>query len=215
MVTTQRGIDKKLLDKCPHCKSKKIIKNGHHYGGKLQYLCKTCSKHFTEDVIKGYPTSNIPFPLISYFLYFRRKIPEFSNMRKFRKFVNFWLQYLKVSDIDVSRQTIHHWINNYDVFLDEVISFSESKNFIQQKISKVVPIPAHNPIPYGTALNVLEKKFGKKYCVNLTRHDPVFFQELVDIVSKHGVFSWEFSRRDFEFDNLEHRSITGGQWSRT
>ncbi len=210
MAASRRGMDTRSLQSCPYCSSQKIVKNGHHYGGKLQFLCKTCNKHFSEDVIKGYPTSNIPFPLIAYFLYFRRKVPEFSNMRKFRKFVNFWLNYLKVTDEEVSRQTIHHWINNYDKFLDKVISFSESRDFVRQRISKVLPVPVRKSIPYGSALKVLEKKFGKAYCVGLARHDPVFFQEIVDIVSKHGVFGWEFIDSGFGGGSVGYQPLPGG-----
>ena len=122
MANSRRGVDAKLLHFCPNCHSKNIIKNGHHYGGKLQFLCKTCHKHFTEEVAKGYPPTRIPFPIISYLLYFRRKVSEFSNMRKYRRFVNHWLQYMKVSDQDVSRQTIHHWIQNFDTFVVAVAS---------------------------------------------------------------------------------------------
>ena len=181
MAASQRGVDGKLLLFCPNCSSYNVVKNGHHYAEKLQFLCKNCDRHFSVDVAKGYPTSKIPFPIISYFLYFRRRIPEFSNMRRFRKFVNHWLRYLKVSDEEVSRQTVHHWIKNYEKYLDKVITFSEARDFYQQKLKEVLPPPVHKPLSYGRALKVLEGKFGKRFCVNLVRSDPVFFQELVDI----------------------------------
>ena len=209
MSNSRRGVDDKLLHFCPHCYSHKIVKNGHHYGDKLQFLCKDCHKHFSEDVAKGYPISKTPFPIIAYFLYFRRKIPEFSNMRKFRKFVNHWLQYLKISDQDVSRQTVHHWINNYDKFLNRVISFSDASDFCKQRLSKVLP-PVRKLIPYRRALKILEHKFGKAYCVDLIRSEPVFFQELVDIVSRHGVFSWEFLDRGFGGGSVGYRSLSTG-----
>ena len=210
MANSRRGVDDKLLHFCPHCHSKKIVKNGHHYGRKLQFLCKDCNRHFSADVAKGYPISKIPFPIIAYLLYFRRKIPEFSNMRKFRRFVNHWLQYLKISDQEVSRQTVHHWIKNYDKLLDNAIYFSETQDFVRHRLSKVLLPPVRKPIPYGSALKVLEKKFGKAYCVGLIRHDPVFFQELVDIVSKHGVFSWEFLESGFGGGSVSYRSVAPG-----
>jgi len=199
----------KLLHFCPHCHSKKVVKNGHHSGGKLQFLCNTCHKHFTEEVAKGYPPTKIPFPVIAYLLYFHRKVPEFSNMRKFRKFVNHWLKYMKVSGQEVSRQTIHHWINNYEKFLDRVISFSEASDFYKQRLSKVLP-PVQKSIPYGRTLKTLEQKFGKTYCVSLIRSDPVFFQELVDIVSRHGVFGWEFLESGFGGGSVSYRSLSTG-----
>ena len=101
---------------CPHCNSSNIVRNGHPHGKKLEFFCKSCNRYFTEDSIKGYPPSNIPFPVIAYFLYLYKKVPDFSNMRKFRKFVNYWLSYLKISDKEVSRQTIHHWLNNYEKY---------------------------------------------------------------------------------------------------
>ena len=208
MVNSRRGVDDKLLHFCPNCHSHKIVKNGHHYGGKLQFLCKDCHRHFSVDVAKGYPISKIPFPIIAYLLYFRRKIPEFSNLRKFRKFANHWLIYLKASKQEVSRQTVHHWISNYDKFLDKVISFPEASDFCKQRLSKVLPPPVRKPIPYGRALKILERKFGKTYCVSLIRSDPVFFQELVDIVSRHGVFDWEFLESSFGGGSVSYRSLS-------
>ncbi len=210
MVNSRRGVDIKLLHFCPHCHSSKIVKNGYHHHGKLQFFCNSCRKYFYEDSAKGYPPTSIPFPVITYVLYFRRRVPEFSNMRKYRKFVNYWLQYLKVSDQEVSRQTIHHWIKNYDKFLDKVISFSESRDFVRQRVSEVLPVPIRKPIPYRRTLKVLEKKFGKAYCIGLVRHNPVFFQDLVDIVSKHGVFIWEFLENEFGGGSVSYRPLPVG-----
>ena len=210
MVHLPKGKDNISQYFCPHCNSSNIIQDRHPSIGKIQYFCKSCKKYFSEDTLKGYPPSNISFPFIAYFLYFRRNVPEFSNMRKFRKFVNFWLNYLRITDEEVSRQTIHHWINNYEKYLDKVIAFPESCDFVRQRISEVHPIPVRKPIPYGRALKILEKKFGKTYCVGLVRHNPVFFQELVDIVSKHGVFDWEFLEAGFGGGSVGYRSLSTG-----
>ena len=195
---------------CPNCNSHKIIQDRHPLIGKIQYYCKTCSKYFSEDSLKGYPPSNIPFPVIAYLLYFRRKVPEFSDMRKFRKFASHWLKYLKISDCDVSRQIVHHWINNYDRYLDRVISFSEACNFCKSKISDIYKIPVLKPVPYGKALKILENKFGKVFCINLARNDPVFFQELCDSVSQYGVFGWEFLETGFGGGGVGYRSTAVG-----
>lgn len=210
MVHLLKGKDNKPQSFCPHCNNPKIIQDRHPNVGKIQYFCKSCKKYFSEDTLKGYPPSNISFPLIAYFLYFRRKVPEFSNMRKFRKFVNFWLNYLRVTDDEVSRQTVHHWIKNYEKYLDKVINFPEARDYIRQWISEALPIPVHKPIPYGRALKILEKKFGKAYCVGLVRHDPVFFQELVDIISRYGVFGWEFLEAGFRGGSVGYRSLPSG-----
>jgi len=176
---------------CPHCSSQKIVRNGSHKG-KLQFYCTTCHKYFSEDTAKGYPPTNIPFPIIAYVLYFRKKVPEFSNMRRFRKFVTHWLQHLNISDREVSRQKLHHWIKNYEQYLDRVITFPEACDCCKQRLAK--PHPEHKPIPYRSALKILEYKFGKAYCIKLIRTDETFFKELADIVSKHGVFSWEMNK---------------------
>lgn len=210
MVHFSKRKDKKSQLFCPNCTNTDIIQYRHPSIGKIQYYCKSCKKYFSEDALKGYPPSNISFPIITYLLYFRRKVLEFSNMRKYRKFVNYWLKYLKVCDQEVSRQTIHHWINNYDKFLDRVISFSDSRNFVRQQISKIHAVPVRKPIPYGAALSILQKKFGKTYCVDLIRKDPVFFQDFVDIVSKHGVFGWEFLDSDFGGGSVSHQSLATG-----
>jgi hypothetical protein len=179
---------------CPHCSSQKIVRNGYHHKGKLQFYCTTCHKYFYEDPARGYPPTSIPFPVIAYLLYSRQKVPEFSNMRKFRKFVTHWLQHLNISDQEVSRQKLYHWIKNYEQYLDRVITFSEARGYCKQRLAKIgKPLPEHKPIPYGRALKILEHKFGKAYCVKLIRTDETFFKELVDIISKHGVFSWELN----------------------
>lgn len=182
-----------LKIRCPHCNSKDIVKNGHHYGGKLQFLCRSCNKHFTLESARGYPPTNIPFPVVAYLLYFRRKVPVFSDMRKYRKFVNYWLKYLRISKDGVSRQTIHHWIKNFDPLLDDVISFDEASGFCHDLVKDLQSVrPAFAPVPYRRSLRVLEKKFGKEFLFRLLKDDEAFFKELVGTVSKDGVFSWDF-----------------------
>lgn len=188
----------KLILHCPHCNSVDLIQSRHPKIGKIQFFCKSCGKYFSEDALKGYPHSNVPFPVIAYLLYFRRKVPDFSNTRKFRKFVNYWLSYLKVYDKEVSRQTLHHWFNNFDQFLDNVITFSEAQVFVKKRLERVRPVPSQVPIPYGRALKILERKYGKVYLVRLIKSDEEFFKELVGIVSKHGVFSWEVFEADLK-----------------
>jgi len=207
MANSRRGVDGKLLLLCPNCKSKNIVRNGRHHQGKIQFFCTTCRKYFYEDVVRGYPPTTIPFPVISYLLYFRRKIPEFSNMRKFRKFADYWLKYLKITDQEFTRQTAHYWIRNYEKYLDVVISFSEAREYCKLRLKKALPPPAQKPIPYGRSLKILERKFGKKFCVNLVRKNPVFFQELVEIVSKHGVFGWEFLETGFGGGSVGYRLL--------
>jgi len=174
---------------CPHCNSDKIVLNGHPHGAKHEFFCKSCNRYFTEDSIKGYPPSNIPFPVIAYLLYFRQRIPEFSNMRKYRRFVNHWLKYLEISDKEISRQAVHHWIKNYEPLLDKVITFRVARDYCREVISRVAK-PAR-VVSYSQALQILISKFGREYCVDLLRSDEEFFKELVEAVSKHEVYSWE------------------------
>ncbi len=200
---------KKLALSCPHCSSHRIVRNGHPHGDKLQFFCYSCNRYFSEDAAKGYPPTNIPFPIIAYLLYFYKKVPAFSNMRKYRRFINHWLQYLNVSDQEVSRQTVHHWIKNYDKFLDKVITFPETSDFCKQRLPEALP-PISKPIPYKRALKVLERKFGKAYCVGLIKDDSEFFQELVEVVCKHGVFGWEFLDSGFGGGSESYRSLSTG-----
>ena len=195
----QMGMGTEHLPFCPHCSSKKIVANGHPHNGKRQFYCKSCNKYFSEDVLKGYPTSNIPFPVIAYILYFRRKVPEFQNMRKYRQFINHWLKRLKVTTQDVSRQTIHHWIKNYTSYLDRVITFQTARRHVQSllaQIKKGLPpkeIPAK--ISYTQALKILQSKLGPEYTKQLLKEDPEFFQEFLEIITAHEVYSWEFSKK--------------------
>ena len=191
---------------CPHCSSQNIVRNGHHYGGKLHFLCNTCHKHFTEDVLKGYPVSKIPYPLIGYFLYFRKKIPEFSNMRIFRKFVSQWLECLGIRTKDISRQTIHHWINQYDRDLEIILSFQEARDYTKQLLAKQIrEIPQEiihrETIPHTDALQIVQEIFGREFCVNLLRKDKIFFNELCDIISKYRVYCWNLlAKKDIKQD---------------
>jgi hypothetical protein len=123
-------------------------------------------------------------------LYYRRRTPEFSNMRRFRVFVNHWLRILNISKTGVSRQTIHHWINNFDKLLDDVITFAEAQDFINRYTEK---IPAYSVVfTHSEALGVLSNKFGREYVVGLIRSDPVFLNDFCRSIGKFGVFSWEF-----------------------
>jgi len=186
---------KKLVLLCPRCNSEKIVSNGHHHQGKIQFFCKSCNKYFYEDPAKGYPPTNIPYPIIAYLLYFRKKIPAFSNMRLFRKFVSQWLNCLGVKKGDVSRQIIHHWIKNFEPGLEDVISFGEARGFVHGILSEnlrsvpgeVIRAKSH---PYKVALRFLEHSLGRGFCVELARHDPVFFKELTDIVSKQQLYCY-------------------------
>ena len=131
-IVKRRG--KKQVLACPHCASHKIVQNGRPHSDKLQFYCQSCKKYFSEDALKGYPPSNIPFPVIAYLLYFRQRIPEFSNMRKYRRFVNHWLKYLEITDKEVSRQAVHHWIKNYEPLLDKVITFGGARDYCKHLI---------------------------------------------------------------------------------
>jgi hypothetical protein len=211
MAVSRRGVDDKLLLFCSNCNSKKIVKNGHHHQGKLQFYCLTCNKYFYKDSAKGYPPTSIPFPVIAYLLYFRRKVPEFSNMRRYRNFVNHWLKYLKINEENVSRQTVHHWLKNYEKYLNKVINFEESRGFVRVRISKLYGrISPVEQFSYKYSLKILEGKFGKDYCFRLVRSDPVFFQELCDVISRFGVFGWEFLEGFRGGDSAGYRSSPVG-----
>jgi len=181
---------------CPHCHSEKIVHNGHHHQGKVQLYCKTCHKYFYEDPAKGYPPTNIPFPVIAYLLYFHKKVPEFSNMREFRKFASQWLNCLNIREEEIQRHTIRHWIKNYEPGLEKVISFEEARDFCHKILSeKLKPIPKEvlraQGVPHKVALGVLKDKFGREYCFDLIRRDADFFDELCELTRKYDVYCWK------------------------
>ena len=181
---------------CPHCNSEKVVQNGHPHRGKLQYFCHTCHKYFSEDTAKGYPPTNIPFPIIAYVLYFRKKVPEFSNMRVFRKFVSHWLGFLRIKDKEVSRQILHHWIKHYESNFESIISFHEAREYCKKLLAqeiKDIPkeVVARKTVPHIGALRVLRDKFGQQYCFDLIRKEEEFFDELCEITSKYEVYCWK------------------------
>jgi hypothetical protein len=183
----------KLQMGCPRCSSSKVVRNGHHHQGKTQFLCTTCHKFFYKDPSKGYPPTNIPFPVIAYLLYFRKKMPQLSNMRRFRRFASQWLKCLVIRDSDVSRQIIHHWIKNYEKNLESIISFQEAKNYCKNILTqKVKEIPKEvilsRSVPHTEVLKLLEETYGKSFCVDLSHKDREFFAELCDIVAKFPVY---------------------------
>jgi len=149
--------------------------------------------HFSEDVAKGYPISKIPFPIIAYLLYFRKKVPDLSNMRKFRKFVNQWLSCLRIKEKDISRQTIHHWIKNYEKNFESIISFQEAKSYCKNILAKKVKdvpkeVLLRQSVPHTEVLKLLEETYGKLFCVDLSRRDGEFFVEFCDIIAKFPVY---------------------------
>ena len=184
---------KKPALSCPYCNNQKVILNGHYHNGRPQFFCKTCHKYFYENSSKGYPPTKIPFPVVSYFLYFRKKIPGFSNMRNFRNFVSQWLKCLGIRDTDVQRHTINHWIKNYEKNFESIISFQEARNYCKNILSdKVKEIPKkallRKSVPHTDVLQILEKTYGRSFCVNLNRRDEEFFIELCGIISKFPVY---------------------------
>ena len=192
---------KKLPLSCPHCFSQRIVRNGHPHGDKLQFFCHSCGKYFSKDVAKGYPHTNIPFPIIAYLLYFRKKIPAFSNMRVFRRFASIWLNCLGVRKGEVSRQIIHHWIKNFEPGLEDIISFCEACDFVHDVLYenlKGVPkgIVEAKTYPYKVVLHFLEHFLGRRFCVKLARQDPVFFKELTDIIIKQQLYCYQLVVED-------------------
>jgi len=171
---------------CPNCRQNSLVFNGHPHGSKQEYFCKSCGKYFTKDALKGYPPTNIPFPVIAYCLYFRRTIPSFQNMREYRTFVNDLLSQLQVTKGDVSRQTIHHWINKFDPLLDNVITFAEAREYVHSRLKKTRPV---SPIPYRRVLKLLEKKLGRSRLLQWIRDDELYFHELAFIISRTTVLA--------------------------
>ena len=186
---------------CPHCNSDKVVQNGHPHRGKLQYFCHTCHKYFSEDIAKGYPPTNIPFPIIAYLLYFHKKVPEFSNMRKFRRFSSQWLECLGIRKEDVSRQILHHWIKHYEKDLEKIIGFNEARDYCKKILSQItrsIPeeVVRRKTISHGDALNILADTLGRQFCFDLIRKDEAFFAELLDITSKCGVYCWKLIEKE-------------------
>ncbi len=175
---------KDSLSICPHCRQDALVFNGHPHGAKQEIFCKSCGKYFTEDALKGYPSTNIPFPIIAYCLYFRRTIPSFSNMREYRGFVNDLLSRLQVTKGDVSRQTIHHWTKNFDPLLGEVITFAEAREYVHSRLKQTRPV---SPIPYRRVLKVLEHKLGRSRLLQWIREENPYFHELAFIISRTAV----------------------------
>ena len=191
---------KKLALLCPRCSSQDIVQNGYHHQKKAQFHCKICNKYFYEDPAKGYPPTNIPFSVIAYLLYFRKKIPAFSNMRIFRKFVSQWLECLRIKKGEISRQIIHYWIKQYEPYLDKIINFQEAKDYVHIILYEdLKDFPKDEIIarthPYKQTLQKLEESLGLGFCVDLARRDPAFFNELVDVVSKQELYCHRLAER--------------------
>ncbi|MCK5260778.1 MAG: TFIIB-type zinc ribbon-containing protein [Thermoplasmatales archaeon] len=187
---------KKLALSCPHCLSHRVVRNGHPHGDKLQFFCHSCDKYFSEDAAKGYPPTNIPYPVIAYLLYFRKRVPEFSNMREFRRFVSQWLNCLGIKKGEVSRQIIHHWIKNYEPDLERIISFEEARDYCRRILSRIVKdipetVKKDKTIPHTHVLKIIEDIFGRDYSQDLIRRDRVFFDELCELVSKYNVYCYK------------------------
>ena len=184
MESTAAKQIRRLPSICPYCKSKNIIQNGRPHLDKIQFFCKSCGKYFTEDTLRGYPPTNIPFPVIAYCLYFRRTIPSFQNMREYRSFVNDLLTQLQVTKGDVSRQTIHHWLKHFDPLLDEVITFAEARDYVHSCLKKTRPV---SPIPYRRVLTLLERTLGRSRLLQWIHEENPYFRELAFIISRTTV----------------------------
>lgn len=131
--------------KCPECNSESISKNGKPGGRKPQYLCKDCSRYFTEDSSKGFPRTSLPFPFVAFILYilldgklFNRK--KHSGMKRVVVWVNHTLPYLKFKKKSVTRKTIYQWMKNYGDTYKEKVRWGQAFNFFQDsKERKIEP----------------------------------------------------------------------------
>jgi transposase-like protein len=43
-----------ITDRCPHCGSENLVKNGHDYKGAQKYACKACGRYGTVQAQRGY-----------------------------------------------------------------------------------------------------------------------------------------------------------------
>jgi transposase-like protein len=118
---------------CPKCGSSKVINNGKPQKRKRQWKCKDCGRYFLEDVLKGYPSTKYPFPIIALVLYHYRYSLDKSDIKKFKNFTNHLLHRIGFIKENVSRHTIYYWIKTYEPKLDTYnISLEEARKFIRK-----------------------------------------------------------------------------------
>ena len=114
-------------------------------------------------------------------------------MRKFRKFVNFWLVRLGIIKNPLSRQTLHHWFSNYEKYLDKVITFEDTCRYWRNNYSEIIdnlPSPKEK-INRSEALEILKETFGHDFVVSLIRKDEGFLIEFCHLISKHNILRKE------------------------
>jgi len=193
---------------CPSCKSDRVIKNGHTSNKKQQWICKNCNMRFLNniEISKKYPHTSFPFPFIARMLYMRkymkRKMNVKMSMKRFRKYVNYHIWYLDIKNKqnntrDISRQTIHHWINTYDNKLESIISYDEANDFVENLRKNTYDSEFMNQrsmdIPVETivfekrkckhiqALEILQKRLdGKEKSLECLRNDEKIFDVLLE-----------------------------------
>ena len=114
-------------------------------------------------------------------------------MRKFRRFVNYWLTHLEIIKNPLSRQTLHHWFANYEIYLDNVITFEDTCNFWRKNYSEIIDSfsTPKEKIDRSQALEVLKDRFGHDFVVSLIRKDENFLIEFCHLISKHNVLRKE------------------------
>jgi hypothetical protein len=112
-------------------------------------------------------------------------------MRAFRKFVSQLLICLNIRKKEISRQTIHHWINEYDKNLETIISFPEASAYchtIFQNVEKHHQRElTHYSISHTDVLRILEKNIGQKLCEALNRQDNTFFNDLCELTKRSTI----------------------------
>ena len=110
-------------------------------------------------------------------------------MRKFRKQVIVRLQCLGQlrEDETIPRQTLHYWIENYLDNLEKIITFKETCEYcapldILNKIGKLKTYTdKYDPSKkHMDVLRMFYKHYGKKYCMNLLKKNPKFFDNYIE-----------------------------------
>jgi len=108
---------------CPYCNSLKSVKNGYAPSRKKRWKCKECSRTFSINTGKGYPSTSIPFKFISLMLYHY----EESGGKRFVGWVNTFLKMM--GHKSVHRTTIYYWIQKYGDIYKKLITFEEANTW--------------------------------------------------------------------------------------
>ena len=174
---------------CPHCKRRKLTKNG-CFRNKQRWTCNKCQKTFTSESSRGFPPTSVPFEFIAWVLYQKE-----ANTKNLTKITNSYLSFFKFKKEKVSRSTIYRWSKKYGIIYKKILTPHDITLFFKDQIKliyspqkprfediemKRILHPGKDKMSWIRATIYLRDVFGEERLLKIIREDHELFKKMIN-----------------------------------